>query len=82
MYFSKLLRLLGNLTLVYIVSCKIVKIFSKPMKLTNSLTIFLSNPKKYFSKPLRLLGNLTIMQWIVIRYLGSHVLVVLFVFFL
>ena len=39
---------------------------------------FLPNPKKYFSQPLRLLGNLMLMQSIVVQYLGSHVLVVLF----
>ena len=63
------------------VSCKIVKyIFSKPMDEANQLlNTFLSNSKKYFSKPLRLLGNFTLMQYIVVQYLGSYVLVVLFV---
>ena len=61
------------------VSCKIVKYIFLTDEANQFFNKILSNPKKFFSKLLRLLGNLMLMQYIVVQYLGSHVLVVLFV---
>ena len=53
------------------------------MRLINCFKQILSNPKKNnVSKPLRLLGNLKLMQWIIVQYLGSHVLVLFVCVFL